>query len=134
MAIGIWALVWVCMIGLGDKAVYNNSISAGFLPFAWLFHAIQFLGADAFEQRAGGFVVWVLFDQLTAESFFQDGLAQRLGLLQGGGEGLVELVGFGEFGFEFFDQNLLLFDRHQGQSNGLEPLNTDFLLGDAPCD
>ena len=66
------------------------------------------LGADAFEQGGGGFVVFVLFDQLTAESLFQDGLAQHVGLLQRGGEGLVELVSFGEFGFEFGD-NCCLF-------------------------
>ena len=36
--------------------------------------------ADAFEQGGGGFVVLVLRDELTAESLFQDGLAQRVGL------------------------------------------------------
>ncbi len=63
---------------------------------------------DAFEQGGGGFFVFGLFYQLTVESLFQDGLAQRVGLLQRGGEGLVELVGFGEFGFDLLNDFLLL--------------------------
>jgi len=65
---------------------------------------------DSFQQHRGRFVVFVLFYQLTAEGLFQDGLAQGGGLLEGGGEGLVELVGFGEFGFQLFN-NLTLFGR-----------------------
>ncbi len=86
---------------LRQTTVLIHSILARFPAIARDVHAIQFSGADAFEQGGGGFVVFVLFYQLTAESLFQDGLAQRVGLLQRGGEGLVELVGFGEFGFEF---------------------------------
>lgn len=71
-------------------------------------YSARSFGADAFEQGGGGFFVFGLFYQLTVESLFQDGLAQRVGLLQRGGEGLVELVGFGEFGFEFLDDFELL--------------------------
>lgn len=73
-------------------------------------YSARSFGADAFEQGGGGFFVFGLFYQLTVESLFQDGLAQRVGLLQRGGEGLVELVGFGElFGKQFFYLLLLLF-------------------------
>jgi hypothetical protein len=44
------------------------------------------------QQDGRGFVVLVLGDELTGEGFLQDGLAQVLGLLQGGGDGLFQLV------------------------------------------
>jgi hypothetical protein len=59
------------MVGLKKITVYNNSTLAGFSSLGWPFHAIQFFSANAFKQHDGGFVVFVLGDQLTAESLFR---------------------------------------------------------------
>jgi len=49
-------------------------------------------GTDAFQQHAGRLVVGVLRHQLAGEGLFQDGLAQGFGLLQGGGDDLLNVV------------------------------------------
>jgi hypothetical protein len=53
---------------------------------------------SALIRASGWFVMRVLPHQLAGEGFFQDGLTQGFGLLQRGGDGLVELVGQRKFG------------------------------------
>ena len=56
----------------GGKVLFEHRL----LPFVW-----HWLGAKAGQELGGGFVVGVLGDELTGECFFEDGLAQSLGLL-----------------------------------------------------
>ena len=42
------------------------------------------LGLDAGQKGGGGFVIWVLVDEVAGEGFFQDGLAQGVGAGEGG--------------------------------------------------
>ena len=61
-----------------------------------------FFRLDARQQCRSRFVVRVLRHQLAGEGFLQDGLAQGFGLLQGSGDGLVE-IGQSRKVFQFDD-------------------------------
>ena len=62
------------------------------------------------EEKAGGFVVGVLGNKLTRKGFFEDALAQCLGLFEAGLNGFFEFVANGQTAFNFGDYCMLSFN------------------------
>jgi hypothetical protein len=69
--------------------------------------------ADPLEQRARGFIVRVLRDELALEGELEDGLAEALRAGELGADGLLDFVSNREEAVDFGDDSVLLGQRRQ---------------------